>query len=254
MHDKQQQDTTKSAKKMHSKKQDVTSHKKIKVIGTETYINQQTGEIQPMQVISLEDRDFNFTKIWMQNIINSIDLIGNQKTRLAFWIIQNLNRENQLVMTQKQIAKKSGISLRTVATTMKVLVESNFLRKINGGAYCVNPDILFKGTRNNRLNVLLQYNLLDDSAAQPSDEKPDEPPTAAGNEKEKSSSSIPAPRAAQSDKRPDPAQPDRMMCPCCGEEVTPRIQHDKRPGHAGEIFYECPNCETELNLEGAKSA
>ena len=245
MHDKQQQDTTKSAKKMHSKKQDVTSHKKIKVIGTETYINQQTGEIQPMQVISLEDRDFNFTKIWMQNIINSIDLIGNQKTRLAFWIIQNLNRENQLVMTQKQIAKKSGISLRTVATTMKVLVESNFLRKINGGAYCVNPDILFKGTRNNRLNVLLQYTNLGDSAAEPSDNP-----------------ALIAEAAADATKTPDKSilskseKPGTVICPACGEEISPHEYHDQRIGHESEICYECPTCGMDITdfMKGEKSA
>ena len=232
-----------------------TSTKKVKVVGTETFLNQQTGEIVPMQVIQMEDRDFNFTKIWLQNIINSIDLIGNQKTRLAFWIIEHLNRENQLIMTFRTIAEQSGISIDTVKKTMKALQQANFLKKQQAGVYVVNPDVLFKGGHNNRMRILLDYTKLDDeSAAEPSDEKPDEPPTAAGNEKEKSSSSIPAPRAAQSDKRPDPAQPDRMMCPCCGEEVTPRIQHDKRPGHAGEIFYECPNCETELNLEGAKSA
>ena len=64
-------------------------------------------------------------------------------------------------MTYRQIAKKSGISLDTVRVTMKALMDSNFIRKINNGAYCVNPDVLFKGTRTGRLNVLLQYQALD---------------------------------------------------------------------------------------------
>ena len=64
-------------------------------------------------------------------------------------------------MTQRQISEKSGISLKTVSVTMKALLDSNFLRKINGGAYCVNPDVLFKGTRNGRMNVLIQYNSLE---------------------------------------------------------------------------------------------
>ena len=63
-------------------------------------------------------------------------------------------------MTYRQIAKKSGISLDTVRVTMKALMDSNFIRKINNGAYCVNPDVLFKGTRTGRLNVLLQYQAL----------------------------------------------------------------------------------------------
>ena len=238
------------------KKQDKrTTHKKVKVVGSQQYINQQTGELQDMQVISIEDRDFNFTKIWMQNIINSIDLIGNQKTRLAFWIIDHLNRDNQLIMPLRVIAEKSGVSLDTVNKTMKALQQANFLRKQQAGVYVVNPDMLYKGTHNNRMRILLDYTKLDDdSAAQPSDEKTAEPPAAAGKEKEESSSSSHAPQAAQSGELPNPAQPDRMTCPCCGEEITPRVQRDKRPGHAGETYWECPNCETELNLEGAKSA
>ena len=42
-----------------------TTRKKVKVIGTETYINQQTGELQEMQVIDIEERDANFHKLWL---------------------------------------------------------------------------------------------------------------------------------------------------------------------------------------------
>ena len=146
---------------MGKSKKDSTS-KRVKVIGHEQWKNPHTGEVEDFQVVRTEDRDFNFHKVWLQSIINSIDLIGNQKTKLAFWIIDNLNKkENQLIMTYRQIAKKSGISLDTVRVTMKALMDSNFIRKINNGAYCVNPDVLFKGTRTGRLNVLLQYQALD---------------------------------------------------------------------------------------------
>lgn len=134
------------------------TNKKVKVVGTETYINRETGEIQEMNVISLEDRDFNFHKLWLSHIINSLDLIGNKKVKLAFWIIENLNKENQLTMTYRQIAEKSGISLQTVMRTMTALVESNFIVRINNGCYQVNPDVIFKGTHNGRLNILYQYN------------------------------------------------------------------------------------------------
>lgn len=138
-----------------------TTTKKVKVIGREQRINPYTGEMEDFEVVSVEDRDFNFHKVWLESIISSMDLLGNQKIRLAFWIIAHLNKENQIVMTQRQISEQSGISLKTVSVTMKTLLESNFLRKINGGAYCVNPDVLFKGTRSGRMNVLIQYNSLE---------------------------------------------------------------------------------------------
>lgn len=131
--------------------------KKVKVVGQVQYVNAKDGTIEDFQVMKVEDRDFNFHKVWLEHIISSLDLIGNQKTRLAFWIIDNLDKENKLTMTYRQIAEKSGISLDTVRVTMKSLMESDFLERINQGAYRVNPDVVFKGGKNGRLNVLYQY-------------------------------------------------------------------------------------------------
>lgn len=136
----------------------MNTSKKVKIIGNQTYINRDTGEIEDFQVVNIEERDFNFHKVWLSHVINSLDLIGNQKTKLAFWILDNLDKENKLTMTYRQISEKSGISYQTVSRTMKSLLESNFLQQINQGAYRVNPNVIFKGSRNGRLNVLYQYN------------------------------------------------------------------------------------------------
>lgn len=134
-----------------------TTRRKMKIVGKQTYINQKTGEMNEVQVIDIEERDANFHKIWLSHILNSIDLIGNQKTKLAFWILDNIDSENQLIMTQRKIAKNSGISLYIVSETLKVLMDSNFLQKINSGAYRVNPNVLWKGGKSARMNVLFKY-------------------------------------------------------------------------------------------------
>lgn len=136
---------------------DKQTSKKVKVIGTQKYINADTGTVEEMQVVNIEDRDFNFHKVWMGHIVNSLDLIGNKKIKLAFWIIEHLNKENQLIMTYRQIAEQSGISLDTVRVTMASLIKSDFLIRLNQGAYQVNPNVVFKGTRNGRMSVLYQY-------------------------------------------------------------------------------------------------
>lgn len=135
-----------------------TTTKKVKVIGTQQYINASTGELEEMQVTELQDRDFNFTKIWLKNLITKLELVGNQKTKLAYWIIDHLNKENQLVMTYRQMSKESKISLETVRMTMKILMDADFIRRLNIGAYVVNPDVVFKGSRGARLNILSVYN------------------------------------------------------------------------------------------------
>ena len=134
-----------------------TTRRKMKIVGKQAYIDQETGEMNEVQVIDIEERDANFHKIWLSHILNSIDLIGNQKTKLAFWILDNIDSENQLIMTQRKIAKNSGISLYTVSETLKVLMDSNFLQKINSEAYRVNPNVLWKGGKSARMNVLFKY-------------------------------------------------------------------------------------------------
>lgn len=84
----------------------MNTSKKVKIIGNQTYINRDTGEIEDFQVVNIEERDFNFHKVWLSHVINSLDLIGNQKTKLAFWILDNLDRENKLTMTYRQISEK----------------------------------------------------------------------------------------------------------------------------------------------------
>lgn len=137
--------------------------KKVKVIGTQQYINANTGELEEMQVTSLQDRDFNFTKVWLNSILQTLDMLGNQKTKVAYHIIDNLNKENQYIGTQRQIAERTGISIKTVSVTVKALLNADFLRIVNSGVYCVNPDVLFKGSRSARLNVLQQYNTVEQS-------------------------------------------------------------------------------------------
>lgn len=133
--------------------------KKQKYIGYKTLVDPETGETYPMQINVLEDRDFNFHKIWFKHLVQSLDEICNQKLRLAFWIIDNLDRENKLTMTQRQISEGAGISIQTVSRTMKALQEGDmpFLVKINGGCYRVNPDVIFKGSHSNRMGVCYEY-------------------------------------------------------------------------------------------------
>lgn len=133
------------------------TRKAVKVIGTEKYVNTNTGELEEMNVISVEERDFNFHKLWLHNILNTIDLIGNQKIKFAFWIIEHLDCENKLTYTFRQMAEETGISLDTISRTMKALMECDFLRKKHSGCYVVNPDILYKGRRQGRMNVLIKY-------------------------------------------------------------------------------------------------
>lgn len=131
---------------------------KTRVIGTQQYVNVNTGELREMQVIETEDdnKDFNFHKLFMRDFIRAIDIVSNKKTKVCYWIIDNINKDNQLMYSYRQISEATGISYRIVAETVKALLDADFLRKY-GKILIVNPDIVFKGSAVRRANILHTY-------------------------------------------------------------------------------------------------
>ena len=140
----------------------ITIKKQI-FIGTKELIDAETGEVVPVQLKQVEDRDFNFHKVWLRMFIEGLNGIANKKMKLAFWIIDNLDRENKLCFTFRRIAEATGLSQPTVIRTMKELQEGDppFLKKLQSGVYVVNPDILYKGSHQGRMGVIYQFNDID---------------------------------------------------------------------------------------------
>lgn len=148
-------------KRQLQEKKEKTTVKKVKAVGTKTVIDPVTLEEMVLQVTTVEERDYNFMKVWMRSFLTTLEIVGNAKTKVAYWVVDHINRENQLTYTYRQIAEETGMSLDTVTATMKALLEADFLKRKNQGCYMLNPNIVFKGSNKARLNVLTQYSSLD---------------------------------------------------------------------------------------------
>lgn len=133
--------------------------KKTRIIGTEPYIHQATGELIDLQLVeSYEaEKDGNFYKLFLNDFISALDSVANQKIHLCFFLISNLSKDNLLLFTYRQLADKTGISYATVADTMKTLQSADFLRKHETGYYMVNPGIIYKGSYQRRCHALREY-------------------------------------------------------------------------------------------------
>ena len=132
------------------------TRKKVRVIGKQEYINHNTGELNTFDVVESEERDYYFHKVWMKPFTKSILSFCDNKTKVALWIMNNINLENQLVYSQRQIAQMVGVSIQTVNTTMKAMIDSNLIRKFGSG-YLINPNIIFKGKKEARDYVGYMY-------------------------------------------------------------------------------------------------
>ena len=135
--------------------------KLTKIVGTETYINNRTGELEDFQVLRMEDTDFDFDKIWLAHILSAIDSLSNQKMRLLSHLLKTRERSNNAVIaTIRELHNQTGISLQVITDTLKILEENKIIKRKTGVIF-VSPDVVFRGTHSNRMRVLLDYRRID---------------------------------------------------------------------------------------------
>lgn len=109
-------------------------------------------------IAEFEDKDFNFEKIWLVVILQMLGLIGNAKVKVAMWLLKNRNGDNYVFANLRKIANECGASFDTVQRTLKVLKDNKLLAQFNkGGVYQINPDMIFKGGSNKRMNLILKF-------------------------------------------------------------------------------------------------
>ena len=131
-----------------------------KIVGTQTFINRDTGEILESVVVEKNvDKDFNWHKIWLQDLLNILELIGTKKLVIIKWILNHMNdKDNIVYFTQRALANELKMSLKTINETIKILLEVDFMRKKQNGVYQINPNIIAKGSTGKRMNLLIKYN------------------------------------------------------------------------------------------------
>jgi hypothetical protein len=60
--------------------------RKGRIAGVTKYIHQETGVVEDFNVLSVEDCDANFQKIWLAHILTAIDEIGNAKMKILNYL------------------------------------------------------------------------------------------------------------------------------------------------------------------------
>ncbi len=151
--------------------------KKLKVIGTEQYVNQSTGNVEDFQVIRVEDADTNFDKFWISQILTAIDEFGNQKMRLLMYLISKRERSNNAVIkTTRELAEETGISRNTILQTLKILEGHGIIWRKTGVIF-VSPNVIFRGSHQKRMRVILDYGKpAEHIEAEPEQEQPEPKP------------------------------------------------------------------------------
>lgn len=151
--------TEKTLKKQQKSKKSTST--KLTKVGKIDYINSETGELETFNVIEERDQDFNFQKIWLAHLLESLDIIGNKKIKVLNYLLKNKDSENRIIATQRAIAKNAEVSLPVVNETIKALIAINAVKQIQQGVLMLNPEIVFQGQHQKRMNILLKYSKIE---------------------------------------------------------------------------------------------
>ena len=111
-------------------------------------INPETGEvigdIITADIIVKEVPRVGFAITYLTSVIQMIETIGNKKMQVVKYILQNMDSNNKLSETVREIAKGSKCSLQTVQETLVLLEKCGIIAR-KTGTVMLSPKIAHKG-------------------------------------------------------------------------------------------------------------
>lgn len=100
-----------------------------------------------------------FMITYLGSLVQMLDALGGKKMQVVKYILQNMDSNNKLSETTKEIAKNSGASRATVSETLRLLEKVGFIaRKI--GTVMLSPKIVHKGSAKKERYLLTKFNEL----------------------------------------------------------------------------------------------
>lgn len=141
-----------------------STKEKSQVVRYENWINQDTGEVRQFAVVDKPySSDFNFHKVWIEDLAKVLNVIGGKKIEIFNHILRNINPyNNEVGFTYREIADELDVSKTTINETVIALIKADFMRKVRQSQYKINPRMLVKGSHNKRVGIMLKYDDLND--------------------------------------------------------------------------------------------
>lgn len=127
------------------------------IITTKEYVDPVTNKKETFSVIQQETTGRrNFYILYMSNLMKLFDILGGKKYKIVEFLIDNMNSDQQIVMTTQEIANKTGISKVTVIETLKIMEENNLIVR-KTGMVMFNPQLFNKKKQLGEQRLLLTF-------------------------------------------------------------------------------------------------
>lgn len=121
-------------------------------------VDMETGEeILVDQITKRVYGTKNFWKCYLMDFLTVLGIIDSKQLDVFIYLVENTNQSNNIFLgTYDKISADCGVCRQTVAKIMKKLQANNFIKRLQAGAWLVNPNILLKGNDTKR-QILLNY-------------------------------------------------------------------------------------------------
>lgn len=115
-----------------------------------------TGEIKKVDVIFKEIPRQGFAITYLSSIINMIENLGNKKMQVVKYILQNMDSNNKLSETIREVSKGCGVSLQTVIETLKLLESCGIVAR-KTGTIMLSPKLVHKGNAQRERYLMAKF-------------------------------------------------------------------------------------------------
>jgi hypothetical protein len=143
---------------MVKRKKEVSTTRNLRLVGTQSYISQENGEILDCQVIEVVYSNVNLQHIWFGHILSVIEEPTKTKMKVVKYLLDNVNAENVITKTIAEIVLESGISNKTIIETLKTLQRHDIITRKTGVIF-LNPYLILK-SGSKRQGILTIYSEL----------------------------------------------------------------------------------------------
>lgn len=103
----------------------------------------ENGEVTEVPVKIVKNKPTHYWRLYLRDFITSLAKLNMGITDVLCVILENTSTyDNICYLTQKKLAKATGLSEKTVGRHIQALIDAGFIAKVENGKYFVNPKIL----------------------------------------------------------------------------------------------------------------
>jgi len=109
-------------------------------------MNPDTGETWDIDVL-MDDYTDKWQKVIARELAKMLEIVGDEKTKVIAHLIKEKDYLNVVSATMKEIHEATGVSIKTVNTTIQIMKKHNFIVKVRNGKWRFSPFIMRHGKK-----------------------------------------------------------------------------------------------------------